>query len=461
LLASCGVLVMAQMQLPPGTVDVPVPRRGDCAEQGPATYVYRFGQREPNDYFPNICRALGGATVHFNNPCEWAHGQAQLTTAHFTNMCKGATRVIHWHNTADEWGFVNKGRVQTFVASPDGLPWPNSINIISEKSVWFFPSGWLHGLMCITPEDEGGCEFTIIFASPQAAEPNGHNLATTVAQSPDEIAAKALGVDLKAYTDARPTFIKSAHSIHYSFKNMTAPIVTAVEPSVCEPKCPPVMETLAVPAAIHGPSVEVEVYPPVSEGCRLFTIRTSQFPFSRTMSQERAELSPGATRPMVWNTADAVIVVLRGSIVFGLEGGIIGKESHLAFTNETVVVGDVAYVPNARAYWFQEATGREEAEVITVLNVGEWKSIEMARSMQYMPQAVVAANLYLRKPLPATSHIAEMLTAESRKVAPVTVMERFILVASVGAIGAVVMIGTYLRRRRSSTCSSAHGPLLH
>ena len=58
------------------------------------------------DYFPKICPKLGGASVRFNNPCAWAHGQAQMTAAHFTNMCKGATRMIHWHTQADEWGFA-------------------------------------------------------------------------------------------------------------------------------------------------------------------------------------------------------------------------------------------------------------------------------------------------------------------------------------------------------------------
>ena len=59
------------------------------------------------DYFPKICPKLGGASVRFNNPCAWAHGQAQMTAAHFTNMCKGATRMIHWHTQADEWGFAS------------------------------------------------------------------------------------------------------------------------------------------------------------------------------------------------------------------------------------------------------------------------------------------------------------------------------------------------------------------
>merc|ERR1719261_2283491 len=132
-----------------------------------------------------------------------------MTTAHFTNMCKGATRTIHWHTMADEWGFVSKGRLMTFVSSPDGLPWPSSTNVLNPRGVWYFPSGWLHGLMCTTPEEDGGCEFTIVFASPQAAEPNGHNLDTTFAQAPDDIAAAALGVKVGSYSAYRPAFARA------------------------------------------------------------------------------------------------------------------------------------------------------------------------------------------------------------------------------------------------------------
>ena len=49
-------------------------------------------------------------------------------------------------------------------------------------------------------------EFTIIFASPQAAEPNGHNLDTTLAQADDDVAAEALDLSLKTYQASRPFF---------------------------------------------------------------------------------------------------------------------------------------------------------------------------------------------------------------------------------------------------------------
>jgi len=352
-----------------------------------------MSEQPPNDLFPGVCPGLGGAEVHFNDPCRWAHGQAQMTAAHFTKMCKGATRMIHWHNQADEWGFVSKGRLMTFVASPDGLPWPSSTNVLRPRGVWYFPSGWLHGLMCVTPEEEGGCEFSIIFASPQAAEPNGHNLDTTLAQADNAAAAAALDISTGTYDASRPAFGRAEHSVHYSISNMTAPIVTAVAPGACDPECPPILETVAAPAAVQS-EVEQPVRLPGAPGLMLYRIRTDQFPFSRTMSQERAELSPGASRPLVWATADALLMVVSGTITIGLEGGILGKESHLAFTNETIGKGDVAYLPNGRAFWFVEASGTSPAETITVFNVGNWKNIELRQAISEMPHMVVMSNLH-------------------------------------------------------------------
>eukprot|EP00931_Biecheleriopsis_adriatica_P092697 TRINITY_DN66488_c0_g1_i1.p1 TRINITY_DN66488_c0_g1~~TRINITY_DN66488_c0_g1_i1.p1 ORF type:complete len:410 (+),score=75.59 TRINITY_DN66488_c0_g1_i1:81-1310(+) len=391
-LALATLLMGACAQLQPGTTDVPSPRPGDCNATGPATFVYRLSSQQPNDFFPDVCKDMGGAEVRFNEPCAWAHGQAQMTMAHFTSMCKGASRTIHWHHFADEWGFVVKGRVETFVASPDGLPWPSSTNVLTPKGVWYFPAGFLHGLLCLTPESEGGCEFYIVFASPQAAEPNGHNLHTTLAQASDSVAAAALGMDVNKYKSLKPAFEKSAHSVHYSTSNMTAPIVTAVAPGMCDPECPKVQETMAAPAAVQA-TVEEMVVLPNAQGVVLHRIRTQQFPFARTMSQERTELEPGATRPMVWISADALLCVVNGSITVSLEGGMLGEESHLPFVNQTLQAGDIAYFPNGRAYWFQEATGTATAEAITVFNVGNWKSFEMQQSLHEMPAFVVASNL--------------------------------------------------------------------
>lgn len=63
-------------------------------------------------------------------------------------------------------------------------------------------------------------------------------------------------------------------------------------------------------------------------------------------------------------------MVVDGTVTVSLEGGILGNESHLEFAHETLRHGDVAYIPNGRAYWFREATGKQSAETINVFNVG-------------------------------------------------------------------------------------------
>mmetsp|Transcript_52917 Transcript_52917/g.97654 ORF Transcript_52917/g.97654 Transcript_52917/m.97654 type:complete len:493 (+) Transcript_52917:1-1479(+) len=460
LLALLGVPAGAQIGLPPGTVDVPITRFGDCKgspDDLPGSFVYRLSQQAPNDYFPHVCPKMGGTEVHFNNPCKWAHGRAQMTMAHFTNMCKGATRVIHWHHQADEWGFVTSGRLQAFVASPDGLPWTSSNNVLLDRGVWYFPAGWLHGLMCLTPEEEGGCEFWIGFASPQAAEPNGHNLGTTFAQAPGHVSAAALDVTLESYLSSLPSFAGTAKAVHYSNSNMTSPIVTPVAPGACEPHCPPVKETYAEPAAMQAAQAEVPVFLHGAKGVKLHRIKTSTFPFARTMSQERAELAPGATRPMVWATADSILMIVAGTVTVSIEGGIFGEESHLPYVNETIGKGDVAYIPNGRAFWFTEATGTTTAETVQVFNVGEWKSIEMSQQVGEMPQIVVDSNLNLGHGMLRAKASSQMLADEDAQ--STLTISGLVAVGSV-AVGFAAITLILMKRRQSQVSEHSFRSLL-
>eukprot|EP00929_Paragymnodinium_shiwhaense_P060649 TRINITY_DN30291_c0_g1_i1.p1 TRINITY_DN30291_c0_g1~~TRINITY_DN30291_c0_g1_i1.p1 ORF type:complete len:412 (-),score=60.25 TRINITY_DN30291_c0_g1_i1:405-1640(-) len=379
----CLPAVEAQM-LPPGTLDVPVPREGVCDKGGPAVYTNRLSQMKPNLHFEKICPKLGGAEIRFNDPCLWAHGKAQLTAAHFTNMCKGATRMAHWHSTADEWAYVKSGRVYAYVVSPEGLPWPSSNNVIGPGGVWYFPENYIHGLMCMTPEEEGGCELTLVFASPVPAEPNGHNLDTTLDQASAKVAAAMMGIPEAKYGDIHPAF-------HGAGIKETS-LITQVDLSFCEPECPTLPETLAAPAAQEALTTEKIVQG--GPGVVLRQVRTTQFPFARTMSQERAQLQPGATRPLAWFSADALLMVTSGSINISLQGGILGSEAHKAYEDEGLKVGDIAYIPNGRAVWFKEATGKEPAETIMVFNVGEWKTFDGHQQLSLLPSLIVQSNLH-------------------------------------------------------------------
>ena len=61
----------------------------------------------------------------------------------------GGMRELHWHASAAEWAFVDKGRVRTTVLGPGGY---TETNDFEPGDVWYFPRG--HGHMpCQTPFD--------------------------------------------------------------------------------------------------------------------------------------------------------------------------------------------------------------------------------------------------------------------------------------------------------------------
>src|SRR3984957_19243025 len=69
----------------------------------------------------------------------------------------GAMRELHWHATAAEWAFVDKGRVRTTVLGPGGY---SETNDFEPGDVWYFPRGHGHMLECLGNEP---CHFILIF----------------------------------------------------------------------------------------------------------------------------------------------------------------------------------------------------------------------------------------------------------------------------------------------------------
>src|SRR6266404_3635983 len=58
----------------------------------------------------------------------------------------GAMRELHWHATAAEWAFVDKGRVRTTVIQPNRQ---SESNDFEPGDVWYFPRGHGHMLECL------------------------------------------------------------------------------------------------------------------------------------------------------------------------------------------------------------------------------------------------------------------------------------------------------------------------
>ena len=77
----------------------------------------------------------------------------------FITLMAGSVRQLHWHPYADEWAYVVKGSFVVTITGPQDDPWPQSVSVAPEGSIWFFPKGWWHVILCQTDE----CELVLAF----------------------------------------------------------------------------------------------------------------------------------------------------------------------------------------------------------------------------------------------------------------------------------------------------------
>jgi len=375
-------------------------------------YSYRMHDRrgsddnEPYDY-PDICPSVN-ATAQFNDPCAWAGGRAQLTIGILDWGCYGSTRQIHWHHKADEWGYVVNGTLLTYIAptsltsaaSSAGTPWPVAYNIIGPGGVWYFPKNWLHGLTCLTPESEGGCKAHLTFLGAEDIRSDGHNLDTTIAQATDQSASAALDISVDEYIESIfPRVEEAGGPLVGSDMKRSSPtfVANCASPETDCPDFEAVGETNAVPAAVDA--VDVERHIDIADGVRISQIRTEDFPFSRTMSQERTTLEPGAIRPLAWTTdADAIMTVVRGNVTVRLQGGVenvaddLDETTHALFVESNLLSDDAVYIPSGRGVEIINV-GEELAETVTVFSVGSWGWVELEEAVQALPDWAVYASI--------------------------------------------------------------------
>lgn len=154
-------------------------------------------------------------SVQFSNASHWNGGNAKLTLAFVLGDTTGVQRDLHWHTEGDEWAYVIKGQWRLTMAAPSAfsprrkqVPWKAAYGTAGPDSVWYFPAGWWHNVVCETPS---GCAAVLFFNSPPShrAEPNSPQLAQAVHGDgpegsrsfgprgmPDYIAAHVLGTSV-------------------------------------------------------------------------------------------------------------------------------------------------------------------------------------------------------------------------------------------------------------------------
>src|SRR6202035_1269313 len=105
----------------------------------------------------------------------------------------GAMRELHWHATAAEWAFVDKGRVRTTVIAPGGAA---ETNDFEPGDVWYFPRGHGHMLECLGNEP---CHFVLIFDNGYFSEFGTFSITDWLGHTPKPLLAKNFGLPESAF----------------------------------------------------------------------------------------------------------------------------------------------------------------------------------------------------------------------------------------------------------------------
>src|SRR3989440_723492 len=100
----------------------------------------------------------------------------------------GAMRELHWHATAAEWAFVDKGQVRTTVIDPQGH---SETNDFEPGDIWYFPRGHGHMLECLGDKP---CHFILIFDNGYFSELGTFSISDWIGVTPKALVAKNLGV---------------------------------------------------------------------------------------------------------------------------------------------------------------------------------------------------------------------------------------------------------------------------
>ncbi len=185
-------------------------------------------------------------------------------------MAPGGMRELHWHATAAEWAFVDKGRVRTTVLSPGGF---TETNEFEPGDVWYFPRGHGHMLECLGDEP---CHFMLIFDNGYQSEFGTFSISDWIGHSSKALLAKNFGLPESTF-DGFP-------KDEVYFAQGTPPPAQAAPP-LAGPKPGPRTHKWRLLADV--PHVD-------NKGGRLWIVDSSKFPIAKTVTGAILELEPGA-----------------------------------------------------------------------------------------------------------------------------------------------------------------------
>jgi oxalate decarboxylase len=274
----------------------------------------------------------------------------------------GAMRELHWHATAAEWAFVDKGRVRTTVIQPNGQ---SETNDFEPGDVWYFPRGHAHMLECLGNEP---CHFVLIFDNGYFSEFGTFSITDWIAVTPKPLVAKNFGV-AESSLDGFPT-----KEVYFA--------KGAVPP---EKQSTPLQGWRQAPVTHKFKLLEQQPHR-IYEGGKEWRVDSTNFPISKTITGIILDLEPGALREMHWHpAADEWQYVLEGNISVTMFG------SHSRHRIETLEQGDVAFIPQGYGHSI-ENIGDKKCRVLIGFNNGVYETIDLSQWIAGNPLDVLATN---------------------------------------------------------------------
>jgi oxalate decarboxylase len=274
----------------------------------------------------------------------------------------GGMRELHWHATAAEWAFVDKGRVRTTVFGPGGY---TETNEFEPGDVWYFPRGHGHMLECLGNEP---CHFVLIFDNGYFSEFGTFSISDWMGHTPKPLLARNFGLPESTF-DGFPT-----EEVY--FAQGAIPPRKAAKP-LGGPNRSPLTHKWQLLA--NDPLVN-------NKGGRLWLVDSTKFPISKTITGAVLELEAGALRELHWHpNADEWQYVLEGKISMTLFG------SHGRYRTETLEQGDVGYIPQGYGHSI-ENIGDKKCRVLIGFNSGIYEEIDLSEWMAGNPVDVLATN---------------------------------------------------------------------
>jgi len=277
-------------------------------------------------------------------------------------LAPGGLRELHWHANAAEWAYVIDGRSRVTTIDPEGRC---EIVDFGPGDVWYFPRGHGHSIQGLGP---GDCVFLLVFDNGYFSEFGTFSISDWLGHTPPEVLAKTFGVPAATFAD---------------FPKKEVYIATGPVP-------PPLPQQPAPGSLKDSPLTHryqlLAQAPDRYAGGTMRTVSEREFPISATMTGALLVIKPGALRELHWHPNAAEWQFwLKGTgrmTVFG---------SHGRARKEEFAMGDVRYVPQGYGHYI-ENTGRDDLEVVLVLNNATYQSISITAWMGANPDLLLATN---------------------------------------------------------------------